>query len=255
MIVSACGVVGKNFFPNSTGALTADGLRSSGKSVAALADHAPNLLFVKNVNFPVNSPTGCGHVQGLVQSLTGRSPNGGDKNATAQGVSADVHISGLVNDGADPLTLYAGDKKNGYVVERISFKGSGSGQVRSAELNPYQLYSKLVTGGAFDGGGTTEPNPATEELVRTRRSVNDLVKADLNSLLSRSDISYADRQRLQQCRRLPSRMIQLHPQRGRATLGGACPAGECAELLRAIEHGAAWGHEMIAVDHHVAGDA
>jgi hypothetical protein len=194
LIVAACGVVGKSFFPNATGALTAEGLRSSGKSVAALADHAPNLLFVKNVNFPTPGPTGCGHVQGLVQSLTGRSPNGGDRNATAQGVSADVHIAGLVNDGADPLTLYAGDKRNGYVVERISFKGSGSGQVRAADDNPYTLYNKLVTGGAIGTGG----GGATDELLASRKSVNDLVRGELTSLRNRAELSAADRMRLDQ---------------------------------------------------------
>lgn len=196
MCVAACGVVNGRFFPSGTGALTAANLMSSGKAVAALAEHAPNLLFVKNINFPVGGPTGCGHVQGLIQSLTGRSPNGGDKNATSQGVSADWEIAQRVNPGkADPLTLYAGDKKNGYVVERISFKGAGSGNLRAADDNPYTLYNKLVTGGALTGGGGT---PITDELALTRRSVNDLVRAELNSLINSPLCSQADKMRLQQ---------------------------------------------------------
>jgi hypothetical protein len=197
MCVAACGVVGGRFFPNATGPLTAEGLMSSGKSVAALAEHAPNLLFVKNINFPVAGPTGCGHVQGLVQSLTGRAPNGGDKNATSQGVSADWEIAQRVNPGkADPLTLYAGDKGNGYVVERISFKGAGAGNVRAADDNPYTLYNKLVTGGALtDGGGG---NPITDELLATRKSVNDLVGEELKSLINNPLCSQEDKARLQQ---------------------------------------------------------
>jgi hypothetical protein len=196
MCVAACGVVGGRFFPNATGALTASSLMSSGKAVAALAEHAPNLLFVKGINYPVAGPTGCGHVQGLIQSLTGRAPNGGDKNATSQGTSADWEIAQLVNPGkADPLTLYAGDKRNGYVVERISFKGSGSGNVRAADDNPYTLYNKLVTGGALTGGGST---PITDELALTRRSVNDLVKAELDSLINSPLCSSADKKRLEQ---------------------------------------------------------
>jgi hypothetical protein len=200
MLVAACGVVGSKFFPTSTGALTADGLRSSGKAVAALADHAPNLLFVKNLNFPTASPTGCGHVQGLVQSLTGLSSSGGDKNATSQGVSADVHIAKLVTPGIEPLTLYAGNKRNGYVVERISFNGAGAGQVRSADDNPYTLYNKLVTGGALSsgGGGGTPTNPMTDELVATRKSVNDLVREELTYLMNRPECSAADKARLDQ---------------------------------------------------------
>jgi hypothetical protein len=197
MCVGACGVVGGRFFPNATGPLTAEGLTSSGKAVAALAEHAPNLLFVKNVNFPVSGPTGCGHVQGLIQSLTGRAPNGGDKNATSQGVSADWEIAQRVNPGkADPLTLYAGDKGNGYVVERISFKGTGAGNVRAADDNPYTLYNKLVTGGALtDGGGGT---PITDELLATRQSVNDLVGEELKSLINSPLCSLEDKARLQQ---------------------------------------------------------
>jgi hypothetical protein len=196
MCVAACGVVGGQFFPSATGALTAAGLMSSGKAVAALAEHAPNLLFVKNINFPVSGPTGCGHVQGLIQSLTGRAPSGGDKNATSQGTSADWEIAQRVNPGkADPLTLYAGDKRNGYVVERISFKGAGSGNVRAADDNPYTLYNKLVTGGALTGGGGT---PITDELALTRRSVNDLVREELNGLINSPLCSTADKMRLQQ---------------------------------------------------------
>jgi hypothetical protein len=196
MCVAACGVVGGRFFPNATGALTASSLMSSGKAVAALSEHAPNLLFVKGINYPVGGPTGCGHVQGLIQSLTGRAPNGGDKNATSQGASADWEIAQRVNPGkADPLTLYAGDKRNGYVVERISFKGSGSGNVRAADDNPYTLYNKLVTGGALTGGGGT---PITDELAVSRRSVNDLVKAELDSLINSPQCSSADKLRLQQ---------------------------------------------------------
>jgi len=197
MVVAACGVVGSKFLPSETGALTTDGLASSGKAVAALADHAPNLLFVKNINFPTASPTGCGHVQGLIQSLTGRSPNGGDRNASSTGISADVEIAQLATPGTDPLTLYAGNKRNGYVVERISFKGSGAGQVRSADDNPYTLYNKLVTGGLLEDDTTLTPS-VTDELFLSRKSVNDLVRGQLNALMARPELSTADKARLDQ---------------------------------------------------------
>jgi hypothetical protein len=151
------------------------------------------------VNFPLSSPSGCGHVQGLIQSLTGRQPGGGDRNASSQGVSADVEIAGKVTPGTDPLTLYAGNKRNGYVVERISFKGSGAGQVRSADDNPYTLYNKLVTGGVLGmGGSNPPPTPVTDELTTSRKSVNDLVREELNTLMNRPELSTADRARLDQ---------------------------------------------------------
>ena len=100
----------------------------------------------------MNGPTDCGHAQGLCQALTARAAGGGGKSATSTGPSADVVIAERLNPGMDPLTLYAGNKRNGYIVERLSFKAAGAGQVRAADDNPYTLYSKLV--GLASGGGT-----------------------------------------------------------------------------------------------------
>src|SRR5690606_20273781 len=97
--------------------------------------------------------------------------------------------------GADPLTLYAGNLRNGYIAERISFKGGGAGQVRSADDNPYTLYSKLVGLTSSGGGGG---RPLAEELLLSRKSANDFVREELNSLMRMSALSSADKQRLQQ---------------------------------------------------------
>jgi hypothetical protein len=106
-------------------------------------------------------------------------------------------IAKLVNaNGTDPLTLYAGNKKNGYIAERISFKGGGAGQVRPADDNPYTLYAKLV--GLTTRSSSGMPDPAAAELITTRRSVNDMVRAELNALLKDTRLSGSDRQRLQQ---------------------------------------------------------
>ena len=54
-IVGSCGVVGKSFFPDATGALTTAGLAGMPtKAVSALSAHAPNLTFLKNINWPQN---------------------------------------------------------------------------------------------------------------------------------------------------------------------------------------------------------
>lgn len=197
-ICAACGVVGNKFFPNATGPLTAASLMSAGKATSGLSAHAANLLFVKGINFPMNGPTDCGHAQGLCQALTAKAAAGGGKNATSNGPSADVVIAQRVSPGVDPLTLYAGNKRNGYIVERLSFKGAGAGQVRSADDNPYNLYSKLVGLASSSGNMTPAAGAMADQLLVSRRSVNDLVRAQLNELLGRPQLSTADRQRIQQ---------------------------------------------------------
>lgn len=196
-ICTACGVVldgGDTFFPPQTGALTSEGMAASDRSTAALADHASRLLILRGVSFP-GRLSGCGHAQGLAQVLTGRAPQGGDKNATSTGISADVFISNAVNGGAEGLNLYAG-LKEGYINEKLSFRGAG--QVRSAESNPYQIYRDLVSQISPGGGGGATPSaPAmTDELLLRRQSANDMIREELVSLMAHSSLSQADRQRL-----------------------------------------------------------
>lgn len=196
-ICAACGVVGNRFFPSATGVLTEQSLSAAGKATSKLARHAPRLLFVRGVNFPMNGPTDCGHAQGLCQVLTARPAGGGGKGATSTGPSADVIIAQRLK-APDPLALYAGNKRNGYIVERLSFKGGGAGQVRAADDNPYNLYAKLV--GLASAGGKVTPagNAVANELVDSRKSVNDLVRGQLKELMGKSQLSAEDRARLQQ---------------------------------------------------------
>lgn len=201
---AACGVEPKKFWPASTGELS--GLLSGGKAVDALAEYAKNLLIVKGVQFPLTGPTGCGHAQGLSQALTGKQPTGSGGQASAGGPSADFVISKAVNKaGTDPMTLYAGNIRNGYIADRLSFDDSA--RVRASVDNPYKLYQKLTGLASPAGGGTTpapttgtggSPNSMAEELVVKRKSVNDLVRAELTSLMQNPKLSAADKQRLQQ---------------------------------------------------------
>jgi hypothetical protein len=195
-MVAACGVVGNRFFPTATGALSSSTLSSSGMAVAALAPHAANLLFIKNLNFPNGGPKSCGHAEGLCQSLTAVAPGSTGSTAYSGGPSADMIIAQAVNGGVDPFTLYAGSKS--YIAERISFKGAGAGQVRAADLNPYTLYSKVVGLTTTSSTGTTTTDPVAAELASTRKSVNDLVRGELNGLMSNPALSSADVQRLKQ---------------------------------------------------------
>ncbi|HEX6273272.1 MAG TPA: DUF1552 domain-containing protein, partial [Polyangiaceae bacterium] len=98
--------------------------------------------------------------------------------------------------GVEPLTLYAG-LKGGYINEKLSF--TAAGQVRAAEGNPYNVYMRLMglvpPGGTGGTGGTSG---TANQLVLQRKSVNDLVRAEMQALLGRTDLSAADRQRLDQ---------------------------------------------------------
>lgn len=198
-IVAACGVVGKKFFPDATGALTSASLGAlTDKATSVLAPHAAKLLFVKGINFPMPNVTGCGHAQGLCQVLTAAPSAGSAAAAYSQGISADMVIAKAVNaNGGDPLTLYAGNRKNGYIAERISFKGGGAGQVRAADDNPYTLYAKLVGLTSSAVGATNNTVPLADALVASRRSVNDLVRAELNDLLRSPSLSKDDKERVQ----------------------------------------------------------
>ena len=199
-IVAACGVVGSRFFPDETGPLSVDSLAGlTDKATSVLAPHADRLLFVKNINFPMPGPTNCGHSQGLCQALTAAPAGGGGGTAYSNGMSADMVIAQAVNDaGTDPLTLYAGNRRNGYIAERISFKGAGAGQVRSADDNPYTLYSRLIGLTSKDGTTTPDATDAAAALLSSRKSVNDLVRGELKQMLSLSALSAADKQRLEQ---------------------------------------------------------
>ncbi|HKO52597.1 MAG TPA: DUF1552 domain-containing protein [Polyangiaceae bacterium] len=199
-IVTACGVVGNRFFPDEAGPLSVASLAAAPeKATAVLSPHADQLLFVKNINFPMAAPTNCGHSQGLCQSLTASPAGGGGGTAYSTGISADMLIAQAVNNGGnDPLTLYAGNRRNGYIAERISFKGAGAGQVRSADDNPYTLYSRLIGLTTGTGDTTTDAEDAAAELLSSRKSVNDLVRAELNRMKGLRALSTADKRRLEQ---------------------------------------------------------
>jgi Protein of unknown function (DUF1552) len=201
-IVGSCGVVGESFLPDATGALTTSGLAGmTTKAVSALSAHAPNLTMLKQINWPQNVKS-CGHAEGLCQAITAIVPGATGHGAYAGGLSADVAIGKAVNPtGVDPIILYSA-AKGAYIADRISWRGAGADQLRSGDQNPYTLYQKLVgltnttsTGTGGTGGTTTDP--VAMELAATQKSVNDLVKPELTSLMNNPALSSDDKQRLQ----------------------------------------------------------
>jgi hypothetical protein len=195
-IVASCGVVGKSFLPDATGALTTSGLAGmTTKAVSALSAHAPNLTMLKQINWPQNVKS-CGHAEGLCQALTAIVPGTTGHGAYAGGLSADVAISKAVNpSGVDGIIQYSA-AKGAYIADRISWRGAGTDQLRTGDQNPYTLYSKLVGLTTSTGTGTTTTDPVALELATTRKSVNDLVRAELNALKANSALSSDDRARL-----------------------------------------------------------
>jgi hypothetical protein len=210
-ICTACGVAQETrneperFWPDQEpGELTTSGMQAyaDDRCTGLLADHASRLLLVRGVNFPYGNG-GCGHALGLCQALTASKPSPTDNNAQASGKSVDVAMYEAVNpSGVEGLNLYSG-LKGGFIDERLSFKDGG--MVRSAEGNPRVVYDRLIDGGQVDQDPSVPVEPSTPSgpsvgdlLALRRKSVNDLVREDLSTLLANSRLSADDRRRIDQ---------------------------------------------------------
>src|SRR5204862_3642592 len=103
--------------------------------------------------------------------------------------SVDFYIARNLSPGKEPLTLYAG-KKGTFRDDALSF-GTG-GVLRVGDNNPWNVYQRL-SGLA----GVMQSDPALFQKISARRtSINDMVRTDLKALLARTDLSKADRDRL-----------------------------------------------------------
>ncbi len=179
----------ESFWPSfAKGSLTKAALAAdTGRATSVLADHAARITLVRGINFgfPGNA---CKHSSAGNQVLTAAGVSDDDCNSTlALGESIDNRIVNQLGvTGDEPLTLYAG-RKTGSLDEVLSYRGAR--QLRAAEQNPYTVYKSLFS--------LTNVAPEELALLQTqRKSVNDLVRADMQSLLGRSDLSKADRTRL-----------------------------------------------------------
>lgn len=180
----------ERFWPSNHGALTTASMQGEAdRAVSELADYADDLLLVSGTRFgfPGN---GCGHSGGGNQCLTAAAVSGtpSGNESLAMGESIDNRIATQLNDdGVEPLTLYAG-RKSGYINEVLSYRGSMD--LRGADHNPWSVYGKLF--------GLIGMDEALVAQIQARRtSVNDLVRDQMEGLLSSSALSSADRQRLE----------------------------------------------------------
>jgi len=182
----------EKFWPTTLGPLTVAGMQAfaDDRATGVLADYADRLTIVKGIKYPFPN-NGCGHALGLLQCLTAARPTGTSNTATASDISADTRIANALNPaGVEPLSLYSG-LKEGFINEKLSFRAPN--QVRAAEADPWNVYQRLVGLAPMSAGASSD---MAARLVLRRKSVNDLVRDELSSLLNQSALSAADRQRL-----------------------------------------------------------
>jgi hypothetical protein len=180
------------FWPTKVGALTTASMKADGdQAVNVLADYAAKLLLVRGCEMKQIVDAGCGHSQGGLLCLTAAKADGKNiEKALATGESIDNRIvRELEGAGKDPLTLRAG-ARSGYLDDVLSYRSSGDRRV--AESNPYNAYKALF--------GVPATNATDDKKGPRRKSVNDMVRAEMARLLSNSKLSAEDKNRLEQHR-------------------------------------------------------
>src|SRR4051812_32890984 len=192
----------ERFWPTATGSLTKASMTAdkANRSTGELADYAEKLLIVKGINLPFSS-NGCSHSAADAQILTAAKITTGSTNCKAMGISVDTAIAKAKNvSGRDPLVLHAG-----------MFSPGGTGfdipgyvsyvtpqQARVYIDSPYKAYQAII--GAIGNGSTATSAEATALMQRAARSksINDILRPQIQALLNRSDLSTKDHERLDQ---------------------------------------------------------
>ena len=192
----------EKFWPTAPGALTNASMTAdkANRSTGELAAYADKLLIVKGINLPYNS-TGCSHSAADAQILTAAKITSGSTNCKAMGISVDTAIAKAKNvAGRDPLVMHAGMFSPGGTGFDIPGYVSyiTAQQARAYIDSPYKAYQQII--GAI-GNGTTVTSAAQQaQMQRALRSksINDILRPQLQALLNRSDLSASDHARLDQ---------------------------------------------------------
>jgi hypothetical protein len=186
----------ERFFPSQTGAITKASLDAEpDRTVSVLSDYASKMTILRGVSWPFPG-NGCGHSGGGNQVLTAArlSADFQSNESLPTGESIDSFIARQLHPGVEPLTLLSGPS-SGYLNEVLSYTnvkvaGSDANQIRPAEHSPHNAYMDLF------GLSALEPE-VLERLKQQRKSVNDIVRADMQRLMARTDLSKDDRSRLE----------------------------------------------------------
>ena len=177
------------FWPRNLGALSAASLAAdSDRALSELSAHADKLLLVRGVRGAF-SISGCGHARGALQALTAQ-PTGdaeATNNSLALGESLDNRIARDLNiDGRGPLTL-AAMRPGGFLDSVLSYRGPNDR--RGAQTNPKVAFDNIM-------GLVNLDESEANAIAERRKSVNDLVRDQMQALMGRSDLSTDDRNRL-----------------------------------------------------------
>jgi hypothetical protein len=190
------------FWPTATGALTNASMTAdkATRSTGELAAYADKLLIVKGINLPFSS-NGCSHSAADAQILTGAKITPGSTNCKSMGISVDTAIATAKNPpGRDPLVMHAG-----------MFSPGGTGfdipgyvsyvtpqQARVYIDSPYKAYQTII--GAIGSGSTVTSADALAQMQRAARSksINDILRPQIQSLLALPILSQSDHDRLDQ---------------------------------------------------------
>jgi len=192
----------ERFWPSANGALTQASMLADKptRATGELSDYAERLLIVKGINLPYSS-NGCSHSAADAQILTAAKITSGGTNCLAEGLSIDTAIAKAQNPaGRDPLVLHAGMFSPGGTgfdipgyVSYVTPK-----QPRVYVDSPYKAYQRII---GVVGDGTTASSADTQaQTLRANRSksINDLLRPQIQDLLKRSDLSKSDVDRLNQ---------------------------------------------------------
>jgi hypothetical protein len=175
----------ERFWPQSFGALNSGNVQ--GRALEELDTYLDRLLVVKNVRME-DFDYGDGHARGALQGLTARGPTveGAAGESEAAGESIDYRIGKELNGGNDSLFLYSGSDGGWLGGPCISYTASGQ---RHTALTPWGAY-QLMTGNV-----SSDPQ-LQAQLAARKKSVNDLVRGQLTTLMSSSALSAKDKTRL-----------------------------------------------------------
>lgn len=204
IICSANGVVqartgeAESWWPTKVGALTSAGMLADKptRTTGELSDYADRLLIVRGVGHSLGA-NGCNHASGCAQILTGAATLSGTGNQTvAGGESVDTVVAKALHPNVEPFFLQAGmyaPGGSGYnVPSYISY--TAARQQRTAMVSPFKAYERIVGTGAV----TPAPGGAADPLALRRKSVNDVLRAQIQALKARRELTKEDQLRLDQ---------------------------------------------------------
>jgi hypothetical protein len=170
------------FWPKDLGAFDKAILAAqTSQTISELADFADKIACVKGMDFRYSN----NHDGGPIAASCACPVEGEGTDQLPTAESVDVFIANSLM-APEPLTLYAG-RKGTFRDDAFSFNKGGV--LRIGDNNPWNVYKRLI--------GLQGTDPETVDKIAQRRlSVNDLIRSDLKQLLSRTDLSKEDRERL-----------------------------------------------------------